>query len=140
MSSYQILHQRNINSSSLNIISEDLNVIVDEILQVNHSDTKLSSPKNKDDRVNIQKLTFSDPDSEDSLNFIIINNFLKNIEKQHKIENDEEVVRKIGRPSNYKCMKSSDIKSWLITIFQNKLINLLCNKTKEVRIDLFTTE
>ena len=37
-------------------------------------------------------------------------------------------------------MKSSDIKSWLVTIFQNKLINLLCNKTKDVRIDLFTTE
>ena len=92
VSSDQILHQRNVNSSSLNIISEDLNAITDEILQIKHSDTKLSSSESNDDQDNNQKSTFNfnNLDSEENLNSIILKNFLKNIQRQQKIDNNEE--------------------------------------------------
>ena len=102
-----------------------------------------SSSSNSSDKSNIcQNFTFNskNTNSENSLNSIIINNFLKKVELQNKIENEERIGKKIGRPSNNKPMKSSDINKWLLDIFQKKLINLIWNKTKEVRIDLFTTE
>ena len=95
-----------------------------------------------DDFDNCQDFSFNfhHTESENSLNSIITNSFLKKVKIQNKIENEERIGRKIGRPSNNKPMKSSDINKWLLNIFQKKLINLIWSKTKEVRIDLFTTE
>ena len=77
---------------------------------------------------------------DDSLNSIITKTFLERIEIQHKLDNEEEIKRTPGRPSNFKYMKSNDLKQWIFNLFAKKLFNLLFNKTKEVRIDLFTTE
>ena len=140
-SSYKVQQRKEL--SSLNSICEEKNKETRDILQIEHSDGEYSSSESSNDSAEKQNSTLSLNDgtnSENSLNSIIINSFLKNIEKQNKIEKDEVTRRKIGRPSNYKSMKSSDINDWLKDIFKNKLVNLLCNKTKEIRIDLFTTE
>ena len=63
--------------------------------------------------------------SEESLNSIIIKCFLKNVEMQNKIESEGELSKKIGRPSKYKYMKSSEIKNWLTNIFQKKMLKLI---------------
>ena len=140
-SSYKVQQRKEL--SSLNSICEEKNKETSDILQIGHSDGEYSSSESSNDSAEKQNSTLSlndDTNSENSLNSIIINSFLKNIEKHNKIEKDEVTRRKIGRPSNYKSMKSSDINNWLKAIFKSKLVNLLCNKNKEIRIDLFTTE
>ena len=139
-SSYKAQQRKEL--SSLNSICEMKNKETSDVLQIGHPDGESSSSESSDDSAEKQNSTlcFNDTNSKNSLNSIIINSFLKNIKKQNKIEKDEVTRRKIGRPSNYKNMKSSDINNWLIAIFKNKLVNLLCNKTREIRIDLFTTE
>ena len=138
----QLLPHRDTSLSSLNIISENLNQETNAILYEDHRDSESSSSDSSDKSNICQNFTFNskNTNSENSLNSIITNNFLKKVEIQNKIENEERIGKKIGRPSNNKPMKSSDINKWLLDIFQKKLINLIWNKTKEVRIDLFTTE
>ena len=63
--------------------------------------------------------------SEESLNSIITKCFLKNVELQNKIEYEVEIDKKIGRPSNNKHMKSSEINNWLSDIFHNKILKLI---------------
>ena len=108
-SSYKVQQHKEL--LSLNSICEKKNKETRDILQIEHSDGEYSSSESSNDSAEKQNSTLSlnDTNAENSLNLIIINSFLKNIEKQNKIEKDEVTRRKIGRPSNHKIMKSSDI-------------------------------
>ena len=69
-----------------------------------------------------------------------MNCYLSKVKEQNKIDNAEVIRKKNGRPSTYKHMKSSDIKIWMHDIIQNKIFNLIRNKSDKIRIDIFTTE
>ena len=125
----------------LNSISDSLNKETKDIIRGVHSGQESSSSKSSDNPNYYQNFTLSDNDnSGENLNSIITKFFLNKFKMQSKVDKNKIISNKTGRLSKYKHMKSCDIKKWLIDILHKKLINLLCNKTKEIRIDLFKTE
>ena len=65
---------------------------------------------------------------------------MQKIATQIKFENSGKIDNKIGRPSNYKVMKSSKINNGFINYLKQKLFALITNQNKEFRSDQLNAE
>ena len=122
----EILQNRVKVISSLNNISKLLNWETSTIHWESIQFFEPSSPEKKVEDLNQEKNLTDNYQTIhfcDSLNSIITKTFLEIIEIQHKLDNEEEIKRTPGRPSNFKYMKSTDLKQWIFNLFAKKLLS-----------------